>query len=87
MLAMREGQPCLVHGVGGLKDTVIDGKSGFVFQGADLPAQALAMLTALEKACLLYQTPKWKTLIDHAKQQRFSWHHAAKAYATELYSL
>jgi len=33
MLAMRDGQPCLVHGVGGLKDTVKDGLDGFVFKG------------------------------------------------------
>ena len=31
MLAMRAGQPCLVHGVGGLKDTVEDGVTGFCF--------------------------------------------------------
>jgi len=31
MLAMREGQPCLVHAVGGLKDTVSHGSNGFTF--------------------------------------------------------
>src|SRR6056300_946863 len=33
MLAMRAGQPCLVHAVGGLLDTVTDGSDGFVFSG------------------------------------------------------
>lgn len=33
MYAMREGQPCVVHGVGGLNDTVKDNKNGFVFSG------------------------------------------------------
>jgi len=33
LYAMREGQPCVVHGVGGLNDTVKDNKNGFVFYG------------------------------------------------------
>ena len=33
LYAMREGQPCLLHGVGGLNDTVKDNKNGFVFYG------------------------------------------------------
>ncbi len=39
MQAMREGQPCLVHAVGGLKDTVSDGVNGFTFAGATLRAK------------------------------------------------
>ena len=31
--AMRDGLPCVVHGVGGLNDTVKDKKNGFVFYG------------------------------------------------------
>ena len=33
MMAMRCGQPCLVHAVGGLKDTVTDNLDGFHFRG------------------------------------------------------
>ena len=40
MLAMRAGQPCLVHAVGGLNDTVQDGVTGFSFSGADSTEQA-----------------------------------------------
>ena len=36
MLAMRDGQPCVVHHTGGLKDTVQDGRTGFAFNGARL---------------------------------------------------
>ena len=32
MLAMRSGQPCVVHAVGGLKDTVRNGVSGFTLR-------------------------------------------------------
>ena len=38
MLAMRDLQPCVVHAVGGLKDTVQDGVNGFSFTG-DSPAE------------------------------------------------
>ena len=40
MLAMRAGQLCVVHGVGGLKDTVTDNVNGFVFDGLTSRAQA-----------------------------------------------
>ena len=40
MLAMRDGQPCLVHHVGGLRDTVLDDETGFAFSGDGLTAQA-----------------------------------------------
>ncbi|MGR8918799.1 MAG: glycogen synthase, partial [Gammaproteobacteria bacterium] len=40
MLALRAGQPCLVHAVGGLRDTVTAGVNGFVFGGDSLTAQA-----------------------------------------------
>ncbi|MGI9336732.1 MAG: glycogen synthase, partial [Gammaproteobacteria bacterium] len=50
MLAMAAGQPCLVHGVGGLADTVRDTETGFVFNGASLAAQADALLATLKRA-------------------------------------
>jgi starch synthase len=36
MLAMRDGQPCVVHHVGGLKDTVRHNDNGFAFTGDSL---------------------------------------------------
>src|SRR5690606_28188002 len=39
MLAMRAGQPCLVHAVGGLRDTVRDGVTGFAFAGQTIGEQ------------------------------------------------
>ena len=47
MLAMRDGQPCLVHSVGGLKDTVTDGVDGIAFEGSTVPDQ----IAAFEQAC------------------------------------
>ena len=40
MLALRAGQPCLVHHVGGLRDTVKDNGTGFVFSGETPTEQA-----------------------------------------------
>lgn len=40
MFAMRNGQPCVLHDVGGLKDTVEHGRTGFVYEGANPNEQA-----------------------------------------------
>ena len=32
MLAMKDGQPCLAHAVGGLRDTIADERDGFLFE-------------------------------------------------------
>ena len=44
MLAMRVGQPCLVHRVGGLADTVKNNRNGFVFTGLCRNASPVAVL-------------------------------------------
>ena len=53
MLAMRSGQPCVVHGVGGLRDTIEDGVTGFMFGGETSREQAdnftATTLAALEQ--------------------------------------
>ena len=49
MLAMRAAQPCVVHGVGGLRDTVEDGRSGFVFTGATPQEQASNFVAAVRR--------------------------------------
>ena len=85
MLAMREGQPCLVHGVGGLKDTVTHDKSGFVFNGRDLSEQVNNLLETLEHALRTSQTEQWKKIKRSAKSRRFSWPKVAKELKQKLY--
>lgn len=85
MLAMREGQPCLVHGVGGLKDTVAHDKSGFVFNGRDLSEQANNLLETLDYALTVSQTEQWKKIKRSAKSRRFSWPKVAKEMKKKLY--
>ncbi|WP_299004358.1 glycogen synthase [uncultured Shewanella sp.] len=84
MLAMRQGQICLVHGVGGLKDTV-SSKTGFVFKGAGLKEQIEQLLTTFDKAMACIGSRKWQTMQRNAKKQRFLWSDIAMQYKTDLY--
>jgi len=86
MLAMRAGQPCLVHAVGGLADTVEDGVTGFSFSGTTLHDQCQALLDTSERAIAAFQlTAEWNELCAQAAAQRFLWSDAAADYETKLY--
>lgn len=85
MLAMRAGQPCLVHGVGGLKDTVHDGIDGFVFYGNGLTEQGEAFLHRLEEAMDCFNSQNWSKIRMNAWEQRFDWSSIAKIYKQQLY--
>tara|TARA_R100000900_G_scaffold66106_2_gene53026 strand:+ start:134758 stop:136311 length:1554 start_codon:yes stop_codon:yes gene_type:complete len=87
MLAMRAGQPCLVHAVGGLVDTVTDGVNGFRFSGDSDPARAAALLERLETALRLrrQQPRRWRALVEAARATRFPWSDAARACELRLY--
>jgi starch synthase len=87
MLAMRAAQPCVVHGVGGLRDTVEDNKTGFVFEG-DTPArQAANFVAAVDKALALKSNApeRWQNLRREAAAQRFDWNRSARQTIDELY--
>jgi len=87
MQAMREGQPCLVHAVGGLKDTVIDGGNGFTFNGKTLTEKVDNFVGAVRRALgIFYDEPsRWKVMVESARKARFGWEESAKQYA-KLYS-
>ena len=89
MLAMRNGQPCVVHGVGGLRDTVRHGETGFVFDGATAREQAdnFAATTLAALALRANDPDGWKSICDRAKAQRFSWELAARRTIDELYGI
>jgi starch synthase len=87
MLAMRAGQPCVVHEVGGLKDTVSDGLNGFSFAG-DWPAvQADNFIATVRRALKLKagKPERWAKLKAQAAATRFSWDTAAISYEKNLY--
>ncbi|WP_445945732.1 glycogen synthase [Shewanella sp.] len=91
MLAMAQGQPCLVHSVGGLKDTVQHGVTGWHFSGDDLKAQGEQLIMALDTlldSCQQegYGSQAWKRVCANAKEQRFDWPKVAEQYCQSLYN-
>ena len=87
MLAMRAAQPCVVHGVGGLKDTVEHNRSGFVFDG-DTATQQAGRFVAMVGRALELKTDdhdKWQRICIRAASARFSWKQAARETLEKLY--
>ena len=87
MLAMRAAQPCVVHGVGGLRDTVEDGRSGFVFDGDTTAEQAGGFVAETLRALELKSNnhDEWQKICIRAANARFSWSKSARATIEQLY--
>jgi starch synthase len=88
MLAMRHGQPCLVHNVGGLKDTVKDGRNGFAFEGDSLRSQVDNLIQAVSEAIALKnnQPAEWRKICEKAAATRYRWNDCTGQYLEKLYS-
>ena len=77
MYSLRYGSVPIVHATGGLRDTVEDGVTGFVFH----QPTAHAFWLAIEHALDLYaQKPAWKKLMTTGMNRDFSWKKSALAY-------
>jgi len=87
MLAMRAGQPCVVHAVGGLKDTVDDDINGFTFSGATREEQARNFVARVRFAVAIKKNDpdRWLGIRSAALKARFTWDAAARDYITVLY--
>ncbi|HSM89680.1 MAG TPA: glycosyltransferase, partial [Desulfobacterales bacterium] len=87
MLAMRDGQPCVVHRTGGLKDTVAHGVNGFCFEGGTVAEQAGHFVSVCLQAMELRQAQpeRWQGIRRNASAARFSWDDSAAAYLAQLY--
>ncbi|HEX7540682.1 MAG TPA: glycogen/starch synthase [Anaerolineales bacterium] len=84
MIAMRYGCVPVVRATGGLKDTVQEGKTGFLFQ----EAKAGSMVEALERALTVYDRPEmWQHFQRNGMKKDFSWPRAARQYAIIYRSL
>jgi starch synthase len=84
MIAMRYGCVPVVRATGGLKDTVQEGKTGFLFQNAD----SGAMLEALQRALTVYVNARqWEHFQRSGMQEDFSWPRSAARYAILYRSL
>ncbi len=86
MLAMRAGQPCLVHHVGGLRDTVQDNVTGFAFTGRNPTEQADNLVATLHRAMIAKtRAKKWQAMRKKATAKRFQWADSIDVYLKQLY--
>ena len=87
MIAMQNGQPCIVHATGGLKDTVIDDVNGFQFSGNTVIEQVDNLVTVTNKAVdiCINDKPRWEKIKSEALIARFEWKESAKKYIEYLY--
>jgi len=87
MLAMRAAQPCVVHGVGGLRDTVEHDRTGFVFAGNTPGEQAAEFVTTVQQALALKanDADRWQRICIRAASQRFGWEQSAQQTVEHLY--
>ncbi len=89
MLAMRAGQPCLAHKIGGLADTIVDQKTGYLFTGSTYAAQISDFLNTLTMALvdINSDSERWQGIQLAAKQKRFYWQDSIRSYIESLYCL
>jgi starch synthase len=84
MIAMRYGCVPVVHATGGLKDTVEEGKTGFLFAAAETNA----MQEAIRRALSTYASPEiWEKFQRNGMAKDFSWSRSAAQYAALYQSL
>ncbi len=78
LIAMRYGALPIVRATGGLKDTVEDGQTGFVFE----EYSAEALLEAIERAVGRFgvENIQFRQMIARAMRQDFSWDRSAGEY-------
>lgn len=87
MLAMRGGQPCLVHETGGLADTVDDDINGFSFGGDTADEAAIDLVVRFQQVLTLWQNDAdpWNSIKANAAAARFEWQTSARRYTELLY--
>lgn len=78
IMAMRYGALPIVRATGGLKDTVEDGETGFVFEEYSTEA----LLETVERAVGRFgvENIQFRQMIARAMRQDFSWDRSAKEY-------
>lgn len=87
MLAMRSGQPCVVHAIGGLKDTVRNDETGFCFSGDSPQELGDGFVAAALRATTVKCDQPWEyaAIQQRAFEQTFQWSDAVRAYVETLY--
>jgi len=81
MRAQRYGTIPVARAVGGLRDTITDGETGFLFSDYSPAALDRAVRGALER---YREAPAWRAMMRHAMARDFAWAGPAARYG-ELY--
>jgi starch synthase len=81
MIAMRYGSIPLARATGGLRDTIADGRTGFLFADSSPNVMAATLRRAIE---VYGYSAKWQTMQQTAMFEDFSWEKSAFQYA-DLY--
>jgi starch synthase len=78
MRAQRYGAPVIARLVGGLRDTIDDDETGFMFQNFD----EASLDAAIDRAVARFaDRPAWTRMMKRAMSRDFSWTKAAAMYA------
>ena len=84
MIAMRYGCVPVVRATGGLVDTVMEGRTGFLFRDTD----PKSMSEALHRALAVHANPQeWGKIQHNAMNEDFTWPRSARQYAMIYQSL
>jgi starch synthase len=77
LYSLRYGAVPVVHAVGGLRDTVTDGETGFVFE----EPTPRAIVAAVRRAVEAFAEPdRWDRLVGAGMRQDWSWAKSADGY-------
>ncbi len=77
MISMRYGTLPIASAVGGLKDSIKNNQTGFLF--SDLTA--IGLMNAVDRALTMWQNEKeYRYMVERAMRQDFSWKRSAKKY-------
>jgi len=76
MIAMWYGSVPIVHATGGLRDSVIEGKNGFLFN----IYSSEDLLKAIDRALRLYKSTQFDIIVHNALGADFGWDNSALEY-------
>ena len=76
MIAQRYGTPPIVRATGGLRDTVTEGETGFLFERA----AAADLIDGVRRGLAVWRTNEWGALRRRCMQLDWSWRVSAQHY-------
>jgi len=84
MIGMRYGAIPVARATGGLRDTIADGRTGFLFADSSSNVMAATLRRAIETYA---HAAKWQTMQQTAMFEDFSWEKSAFQYADMYHQL